>query len=183
MVCKLQNFTRFGIFKMYLTFYLIRLDVRRRKAVTVYIFTACRYLQNTKEYRKNGSIVNLMSWVHYFTIIFKFKLTLVNLTTTLLKFSYFKPFRGNVPFLAPDAPDPSGKKQELQLTSYQKQSVIRRKIESQNGCFKKAKHAKFSEKAKISYPLIRTEMCAYQGVKNPCFSENLACFAFLKHPF
>ena len=61
-----------------------------------------------------------MSWVHYFTIIFKFKLTLVNLTTTLLKFSYFKPFRGNVPFLAPDAPDPSGKKQELQLTSYQK---------------------------------------------------------------
>ena len=50
-------------------------------------------------------------------------------------------------------------------------SVIRQKGESQNGCFKKTKHAKFSEK--------RT--CAYQGVRK--FSENLACFVFLKHPF
>ena len=50
-------------------------------------------------------------------------------------------------------------------------SVIRQKGESQNGCFKKTKHAKFSEK--------RT--CAYQGVRK--FLENLACFVFLKHPF
>ena len=28
-----------------------------------------------------------------------------------------------------------------------------------------------------------TRTCAYQGVRNICFSENLACFAFLKHPF
>ena len=34
-------------------------------------------------------------------------------------------------------------------------SMIRQKGESQNGCFKKTKHAKFSEK-KNSYPLIRT---------------------------
>ena len=26
-------------------------------------------------------------------------------------------------------------------------------------------------------------MCAYQGVRNVRFSENLACFVFLKHPF
>ena len=37
-------------------------------------------------------------------------------------------------------------------------------------------------KTNISYPLIRTSTCAYQGVGNIRFSENLACF-FLKHPF
>ena len=79
-------------------------------------------------------------------------------------------------------------------------SVISQKGESQNGCFKKTKHAKFSEKrtfltlwylhaarqifrkANSSYPLIRTRTCTYQGV-NVRFSENLACFVFLKHPF
>ena len=35
----------------------------------------------------------------------------------------------------------------------------------------------------ISYPLIHTCTCAYQEVWNVCFSENLACFVFLKHPF
>ena len=38
-------------------------------------------------------------------------------------------------------------------------------------------------KTNISYLLIRTRTCAYQGVRNVCFSEILACFAFLKHPF
>ena len=28
-----------------------------------------------------------------------------------------------------------------------------------------------------------THACAYQGVRNVCFSEILTCFAFLKHPF
>ena len=41
------------------------------------------------------------------------------------------------------------------------------KGESQNGCFKKAKHAKFSVKQTFLPP----------------DTENLACFAFLKHPF
>ena len=50
-----------------------------------------------------------------------------------------------------------------------KSSVIRQKGESQNGCFKKTKHA--------------TRTLAYQGVRNVCFSENLACFVFLKHSF
>ena len=49
----------------------------------------------------------------------------------------------------------------------------KQKGRSQNWCFKKAKHAKLSEK----------RACAYQGVRNVCFPEILACFAFLKHPF
>ena len=38
-------------------------------------------------------------------------------------------------------------------------------------------------KTNIFYPLIRTRTCAYQWVKNVRFSENLASFVFLKHPF
>ena len=34
-------------------------------------------------------------------------------------------------------------------------------------------------KTNISYPLIRTRTCAYQGVRNVSFLENLACFVFL----
>ena len=37
--------------------------------------------------------------------------------------------------------------------------------------------AKFSEKTKIYYPLIRTRTCAYQGVRNVSFLENFANFA------
>ena len=36
-------------------------------------------------------------------------------------------------------------------------------------------------KTNTSYPLIRTRMCAYQRVRNICFSENLACFVYSKH--
>ena len=52
---------------------------------------------------------------------------------------------------------------------------IRQKGESQNGCFKKAKQAKISEK--------QTFLTPNQEVRNFCFSEILACFAFLKNPF
>ena len=38
-------------------------------------------------------------------------------------------------------------------------------------------------KANVSYPLIRTSMYAYPGVRNVCFSKNLACFVFLLPPF
>ena len=31
--------------------------------------------------------------------------------------------------------------------------------------------------------MIRTRACAYQGVRNVPFPENLACFVFLSHPF
>ena len=37
-------------------------------------------------------------------------------------------------------------------------------------------------KTNISYPLMRTHTCAYLGVRNNSFSENVACFIFLKQP-
>ena len=73
--------------------------------------------------------------------------------------------------------------------------VIRQKGESQNGCFKKTKHVKFSKKrtfltpwyAHVCVRIRGLEMfifwCAYQGVRNVHFLENLACFVFLKNPF
>ena len=47
--------------------------------------------------------------------------------------------------------------------------------------FQENKIRQIFRKTNIFYPLIRT--CAYQGVKNVRFSENLTCFVFLKHPF
>ena len=38
----------------------------------------------------------------------------------------------------------------------------------------------FSRKTNISYLLIRTRSCAYQGVKNVYCSENVTCFFFLE---
>ena len=54
-------------------------------------------------------------------------------------------------------------------------SVINQKGESQNGCFKKIKHAKFSEK--------RTFLTLWYAYVPVRISEILACFIFLKHPF
>ena len=58
-------------------------------------------------------------------------------------------------------------------------SVIRQKGESQNGCFNQAKRAKIPKKQTF----LTLRLCAYQEVRNVCFSEILACFALLKHPF
>ena len=49
--------------------------------------------------------------------------------------------------------------------------------------FQENKAHQIFRKTNISYSLIRTRTCAYQGVRNVCFSENLMCFVFLKHPF
>ena len=38
-------------------------------------------------------------------------------------------------------------------------------------------------KTNIPYPQISTRTCAYQGVRNVRFSDNLACFVFLNHLF
>ena len=38
-------------------------------------------------------------------------------------------------------------------------------------------------KTNISYHLISTRKSARQGIRNVRFSENLACFVFLKHLF
>ena len=62
-------------------------------------------------------------------------------------------------------------------------SVIRQKCESQNRCFMKTKHAKFTEKRTFLTPwYARVRTCAYQGVRNARFSENLPYFAFLLRP-
>ena len=53
-------------------------------------------------------------------------------------------------------------------------SIMRQKGDSQNGFYKKIKHAKFSDK--------RTYVCV-SGGKKCSFSKNLACFIFLEHPF
>ena len=47
--------------------------------------------------------------------------------------------------------------------------VIRQKCESQNGRFKRTKHVKIVQKTNISYSLIRTRTCAYQGGKKCWF--------------
>ena len=49
--------------------------------------------------------------------------------------------------------------------------------------FQENKARQIFRKTNISYPLIRTRTCVYQGVRNVRFSENLACFVFLKHLF
>ena len=49
--------------------------------------------------------------------------------------------------------------------------------------FQENKARQIFRKTNISYPLIRTRTCAYQGIRNVRFSENLVCFIFLKHPF
>ena len=49
--------------------------------------------------------------------------------------------------------------------------------------FQENKARQIFRKTNISYPLIRTRTCAYQGVRNVRFSENLASFVFLKDPF
>ena len=68
------------------------------------------------------------------------------------------------------------------LKSFWNSSVIRQKGESQNGCFKKTKHVKFSEKTNISNPLIRTRTCAYQKVRNVRFFGKFDVLCFPETP-
>ena len=49
--------------------------------------------------------------------------------------------------------------------------------------FQEIKACQIFRKTNISYPLILTRTCAYQGLRNVRFSENLVCFVVLKHPF
>ena len=49
--------------------------------------------------------------------------------------------------------------------------------------FQENKAHQIYRKTNISYLLIRTRTCAYQGVKNVRSSENLTFFVFLKDPF
>ena len=49
--------------------------------------------------------------------------------------------------------------------------------------FQENKARQIFRKTNIYYPLIRTRKYAYQGVRNVCFLENLACFVFFLPPF
>ena len=48
--------------------------------------------------------------------------------------------------------------------------------------FQENKARQIFRKMKISYPMIHTRTCAYQGVRNVRFLENLLCFVFLLPP-
>ena len=61
-------------------------------------------------------------------------------------------------------------------------SVIRKKKISKR-VFQETKARKMFGKTNIFNHLIRTRTCAYQGVRNVHFSENLASLVFLKHLF
>ena len=60
-------------------------------------------------------------------------------------------------------------------------SVIKQKGESQKGYFKKTKYTKFSEKQVFLTPWY-AHVYVSGGVRNVCFSQNLVCFVFFKHP-
>ena len=49
--------------------------------------------------------------------------------------------------------------------------------------FQENKARQIFQKMYISYTLICTRTCAYQGVRNIRFSETMTYFVFLKHPF
>ena len=49
--------------------------------------------------------------------------------------------------------------------------------------FQKNKARQIFRKVNISHSLISACTCAYHGVRNVHFSENLACFVFFKQPF
>ena len=49
--------------------------------------------------------------------------------------------------------------------------------------FQENKAHQIFRETNISYPLIRTRTSAYQGVRNVRFSENSACFVYLKTRF
>ena len=49
--------------------------------------------------------------------------------------------------------------------------------------FQENKTRQIFRKTKISNPLIPARTCAYQEVRNSCFSENFPCFVLLKQPF
>ena len=69
------------------------------------------------------------------------------------------------------------------LSFLKKSSVIGQKKRISKQVLKENKACQIFQKTNISYPLIRTRTCVYHGVRNFHFSENLACFVFLKQPF
>ena len=77
------------------------------------------------------------------------------------------------------------KREEIGFITWDHEDIMRGKQlvcnkakgKSQNGA------RQIFRKTNISYPLIRKRTCACQALRNVRFSENLACFVFLKDPF
>ena len=86
-------------------------------------------------------------------------------------------FREIVLYKATQNNNPFGEKFSIATIS---SLVITQKGESKNGCFKKTKHTKFSEK--LIPPDTQTYVCV-SGSKKCSFWGNSACFVFLKQPF
>ena len=70
----------------------------------------------------------------------------------------------------------------LSLMTQNSSVIITKKMNLKTGVSRKQSTPNFP-KNKHLVTLIRTRRRAYQGVRITCFSENLACFVFLKHPF
>ena len=66
---------------------------------------------------------------------------------------------------------------------FERVEIVGNKANGRNSkqVFQENKALQIFQKMNTSYPLIRTH--TYQGLRNVHFSENLACFVFLKHPF
>ena len=65
--------------------------------------------------------------------------------------------------------------------SFMNSSVIRQKGESQNGCFKKTKHVKFSKKRTFLTPDMNTYVCV-SGGKKCSFFWKFGVLSFLETP-
>ena len=61
-------------------------------------------------------------------------------------------------------------------------SAVKQKGESQNGCYKKTKNARFPKDKHFFPPDAQTCVCLWRG-KKCSFSENLVCIAFLVQVF
>ena len=57
------------------------------------------------------------------------------------------------------------------------------KVRISKQMFQENKARQIFQKTIISYPLIGKRTCAYQGLRNEPFLENLAPFVFLKNSF
>ena len=61
------------------------------------------------------------------------------------------------------------RKKMIRNSSSSKRQISKRVLQENKPC------QIFGKKTNTSYPLIRILTCAYQGVRNACFSKNLAC--------
>ena len=61
--------------------------------------------------------------------------------------------------------------------------VIRQEADAQNERKQENKERQIFRKTSLTYPLIRTCTCAYWGVRNASFTEDLASFVLLLPTF